>query len=565
MLVASTVAGDTSLRVSSTSGFSGGDLVMVLQTSGLSLNPPSGDQSPVDVSASPTAHWELARVASVDTTTAALLLTAPMITAFAQAVSQVLTVPEYSDLTITSAGSIVAQPWSLTSGGGVIAFLVNGPIVNNGSISADRAGFRGGSHVDDPGFLGSMGCSGLDEPPTKGAQKGEGLANSRYGASSTGRGNVANGGGGSVCQASGGAGGGNFGLGGPGGYSHDNARPVGGLGGASLVYSLLDHLTLGGGGGAGHGLMLVSPGAPGAAGGGAIFIRAKSITGNSAITANGESASDATSGGGGGGGAGGSIYLRCTGVIACPAGIRANGGTGSSLTSAEYGPGGGGGGGRILLQQGDVPACTTISVSAGLGGTQTNSSADGGLMYGSGPTAAERDMPPFVGTVVTLDGGFSAPPVPTITNPVNGDILTDTRPEVRGTGASLSATAIIYLDGPETGRTSTDGAGNFTFRSGSDWALGPHTLEAASEYQGVRSARSSAVNFVIVSPDGGTGDGGMDDGGMGDGGETPGGRFGGGGCHCAATSGSGFGQLLGLVFLISLALRRSKSRGSKHR
>lgn len=560
VLAASSQPGDTSLVVRSTTGFSAADLVMVLQTTGLSVIPASGDPSPTDISSSPTAHWELARVASVDATAGRIVLTAPMFTAFTALVSQVITVPEYTDVTINSGASIIASAWTLANGGGVIAFLVKGLIVNNGSISADKAGFRGGGYLDDPGFLTtSTGCSGLDDPPPKNAQKGEGLADARYGPGLTGRGNVANGAGGGICQGSGGGGGGNFGKGGPGGFSHDGARPVGGLGGTSVVYSLLDHLSLGGGGGAGHGGLPANQGAPGGAGGGAIFIRATAVTGNSLITAAGETA-PRSDGGGGGGGAGGSIYLRFAATVACgSAAIQASGGNGSTITGAGYGPGGGGGGGRILLQHGDPTlACTRVYVDAGFGGTQ-----DGGSFYGSGPS--NPTSAPFVGMVVVMDGGFISPLVPVITQPLDGAILQQTRPQIIGTGASPGSTAIIYLDGLEVGRTTVDSRGNFSYQSSSDWSLGTHVVQAASEHDGVQSAKSDPVTFTIVLPDGGTGDDGGssdDGGGSGDGGgDLPRGHFGGGGCS-AANSGA-LWWVLGTVLISCLVLRRVPRLGRR--
>lgn len=62
------------------------------------------------------------------------------------------------------------------------------------------------------------------------------------------------GGGGGVCDLAGGGGGGNGGQGGAGGNTSesDGSRPVGGLGGVALQFSVLDHLLMGGGGGAGH-------------------------------------------------------------------------------------------------------------------------------------------------------------------------------------------------------------------------------------------------------------------------------------------------------------------------
>ena len=56
--------GDNSLSVVDTSGFAAGDLVMIVQTTGLVPSPPSGNGSdgPVDISTDPVGAYEFARI-----------------------------------------------------------------------------------------------------------------------------------------------------------------------------------------------------------------------------------------------------------------------------------------------------------------------------------------------------------------------------------------------------------------------------------------------------------------------------------------------------------------------
>ncbi|MBX5484807.1 MAG: adhesin, partial [Myxococcaceae bacterium] len=277
--------GDTTITVGNASGFAAGDLVMVLQTTGIVPTPPSGQQPAggIDISSDPVGRWELARVQSVSGLQ--VTLTAPLIHSFAASVTQLIRVPEYTDVTVFASGTITADPWN-GSIGGVVAFLATGVVSVNGSINVNGRGFRGGIFVNGSS---NNGCTGLDQPAPDGAQKGEGLSPGLYAAAATGRGNVTNGAGGGVCHNAGGGGGGNGGAGGIGGrsWSGDGSRNVGGMGGWNLKYSLLDHLTFGGGGGAAHGNN--NFGTSGGRGGGAIFIRAGQLSGLGTISANGAS------------------------------------------------------------------------------------------------------------------------------------------------------------------------------------------------------------------------------------------------------------------------------------
>ena len=240
--------GDTVLPISNNAIlFATGDLVMVYQATGYTPVVNSGDQGVLDLSSSPVGRWEFGRIASVGSTS--LTLTAPLIYAYPANLSQVIQVPEYTSVTVAAGASINAKAWDGSSGG-VVAFLATGSVVNNGDITANNAGFRGGAFSNDPG--GKFGCIGLDEPFPGGGQKGESIVSGRYG-TSTGYGNLANGGGGGNCKQSSGGGGANAGAGGFSASSADGAN-VGGRGGQASSLSPVDHLTLGGGGGGGQGV-----------------------------------------------------------------------------------------------------------------------------------------------------------------------------------------------------------------------------------------------------------------------------------------------------------------------
>jgi uncharacterized protein (TIGR03382 family) len=477
--------GATSITVGPCAGapecFAAGDLVMVLQTTGLTPEPASGAQTPIDLGTSQVGRWELARLASVSGST--LSLNAPLGSAYAAGMTQVIRVPEYTDVTVNATRSIGSIPWD-GSTGGVIAFLATGTVNNGGQINASGAGFRGGQFVNDSS--GNQGCSALDEPVPQGGRKGEGLVVTRFGPTHSGRGNVANGAGGGVCFKAGGGGGGNAGAGGIGGRSEgtvDSARTVGGLGGAQISSSLLDHLMCGGGGGAGHGNG--NTGVAGGSGGGAIFIRASLLSGSGTITATGSSGGIADLDGASGGGAGGSIYLRLAGTASCGS-VSANGGVGGTANSSQVGPGGGGGGGRVLFQSaGGSCSGTAITASGATAGVQQDIALGS---YGAQPGSN--------GAITTIPGGFTLPPVPTVTTPANGDIISEPRPEIRGT-AQPNTTVVIYVDGVEVGRTVSTPAGGYTFTLPTDLEEGSHTVDAATEVEGVQSPRSPGNTFTV--------------------------------------------------------------------
>ncbi|HEX8704183.1 MAG TPA: Ig-like domain-containing protein, partial [Myxococcaceae bacterium] len=488
--------GDTVLQVNSTTGFAAGDLVMVLQTTGIVPEPPSGDSSPVDLpNVDPAVgRWEFARLASAAGTT--VNLTAPLIYSYAGNVTQIIRVPEYAALTIAGGRTIVPQAWN-GSTGGVVAFLVSGTFMNNGQVIATGFGFRGGVTVDDTS--GATGCTGLDEPAPLGGQKGEGIAATRYGPSHTGRGRMANGGGGGVCFGSGGGGGGNGGLGGRGGNTDldvDGNRPVGGEGGAALTFNAVDHLLMGGGGGAGHAFGVFSPFPKGGAGGGIIFIRAGSLAGAGSVITNGlpgDSASglEAASGGG----AGGTLYLRVNGAAACGV-IRALGGVGGNA-NAEVGTGGGGAGGRILFQKnGGVCTPTNANVIGVNPGQQPNPNAPGGAQYGG--TAGGN------GILTTLAPGPFVVPTPTVVTPTNGSTTADNTPTYSGTLLApfpAGTEIVIYVDGTEVGRATTNAVGSWAFTPVVPLADGTHTVNAiaVNTAQGVQSAVSNTNTFTVDS------------------------------------------------------------------
>jgi hypothetical protein len=358
--------------------FKVGDLVLVIQITTTSL-PPGADTTPFDLATTNIGHWEMARVTAIaagpdaggDAGSGGELTLDHRIgvaTPFTAPGAQVVMVPEYTDVTIPTGASIYAPSWDGVTGG-ILAFYASGAVKNDGTLSADGVGFRGGI-----GYLSANAalenCAAKDGLPDAGyARKGEGFVQNLYG-DAGGFGTAGNGGGGGNCRNAGGGGGGNGGVGGQGGFSADGDDDVGGRGGIALRSpSLLSRLTFGGGGGAGE----ADDGrdVPGAPGGGILFIRAREVSGVGRLSARGYSGTSGVRGdysGAGGGGAGGSALVQAVGSLVCAQQLTVRGGSGSWLESfnTTCGPGGGGGGGKVLIQ-GKPTACSIENRAGGAG------------------------------------------------------------------------------------------------------------------------------------------------------------------------------------------------------
>jgi uncharacterized protein (TIGR03382 family) len=509
-LTASTVAGARDLSLSDSTSFVAGGLVLLHQSTGLTPTPDSGDQRRLSLNSGTVGRFEYARVESVGP--GSLRLTAPLLYGYPGGMTQVVTVPEYTELEVRGA-TLRAAPWD-GKVGGILALFASGRLRNEGLITVDGAGLRGGTFFDSTGW---EYCSALDEPvATGGSYKGEGLVAGRYNEAS-GRGNLANGGGGGNCHNAGGGGGGHAGMGGVGGRTAplDGEREVGGLGGAPLTYVPYERLVFGGGGGAGEGND--SDGTSGGAGGGIILIRAAELRGSQGLFSANGATPPPTPGddGAGGGGAGGAISLRISQDYDECGPVQARGGAGGDVTEpgVPIGPGGGGGGGFIFIQAPTV-ACPP-SVVAGAPGK----SAAIGTSHGAGPASTSDG--PSVGSVQILKTPFRSPGSARISQPAEGSMGVSPRPRILGT-AEASARVHLFLDGAPFATVEADANGSFAFDVSTDLTPGPHQLTASSEVLGVRSIVSEPRRFSVVAPqgDGGTPDAGTPpDGGSPDGGD----------------------------------------------
>ncbi|MFO0678403.1 MAG: hypothetical protein U0169_17835 [Polyangiaceae bacterium] len=410
-LATSAVAGDTAVTVQNPTGtFAVGQLVMVWQVTGIPNSDPSvasGNAVPLDLASSDVGRHEFGRVVAVNGNQISFAEGLTRNYA-AGGATQIVFVPEYTDVTILATGRVIPQQAWDGAKGGVVAFLASGTLTNDGDVSADAAGFRGGliENSDPVGTNYSRGCDALDgfapgagganHPEFGGARKGEGPVTGTFTATNGGpalaygKGNRATGAGGGNCTNSGGGGGGHGAPGGRGGlvWPGDGSRRQGGFGGSALVPNGVTW-SFGGGGGGGETNDANGADGSGGAGGGLVFVRARTIAGTTGTySARGATGEPNPNDGAGGGGAGGTVVLEAATSVACQSVsvVGGNGNVGGHGT--PDGSSGGGGGGRAQILAGTTTACSVQAAGGTAGAADANPGLSGTAPNGANPANA---------------------------------------------------------------------------------------------------------------------------------------------------------------------------------
>lgn len=409
------IALDTCLNtatVVSTSGFSVGDRVLVIQMKGATIDTTNTANYGTILNMGSAGLMEIATIQAMPNLFT-ILFRDKLLNAYdaADGAVQLVRIPQYTDVTVTD--TLRSDPWNpITGTGGVLILEASGTLTIHAPIDVSGLGFYGGGASAN----GTSPTSELDYVADacttwEGANKGESIAsNLRYGEFCEGcRGAPANGGGGGNSHNAGGAGGAGSAGGGRGGDQTDapgfGRMPIGGEPGKPIPW-IPNRIFMGGGGGGGH--QNDAQGTNGGSGGGIVILKATQITSDSEfIFANGTSPGiywagnhtllvpdTAHSDGAGGGGGGGSIWLDAQTIVATGGHVNALncsavGGTGG-FTDAQngpfsFGPGGGGGGGLIALKPGMVGSVLNDLRGGDAGNLvhSTNSSTNN-LAYGAG-------------------------------------------------------------------------------------------------------------------------------------------------------------------------------------
>ena len=439
-----------------------GDLILLFQAQGAVINTSNSLSYGEVTNLNNSGRYELAYVGSVSGNT----ITLDCKTRFAYFAAnyvQCIRIPQYTTLTVNSGASVVpirwgdpafggADPSATTRRRGGFLGIHADDIVNQGSINANFAGFRGGTFFNGSPTEGDVFYSDYFYSATfRAGEKGEGIAGyrpdydamgGRYGMGAPA--NAGGGGNGHNCGGGGGANGGDpagwfrgagvmnhFGTcGNPGAWALDpnyiaNGNALtnstgGGRGGYSYSQSNGNACTTG----PSYPANFISPGVPltnvltTAAWGGD---RRKALGGlggrplvSPAIDRQifygggggaGDGNNNASSDGGDGGGI---VFLIVENSVTGSGVIQANGEAGSNTRGAvgNDAPGGGGAGGTILVQASSVGAGIAINANGGAGGTQfINLGNEGEGPGGGGGGGAIYMNVPSDASTKTVNGG----------------------------------------------------------------------------------------------------------------------------------------------------------------
>lgn len=378
-----------------------GDLIMLYQAQGATMLVSNNIQYGSIVSYNNAGLYEFAYVKEVNANV--ITVTAPLVNSYlASAMSQVVKVPQFTTLTVNAGGVINPRNWkdSIVTNvryrfGGIVAVHAE-IIINNGLISSNGSGFRGGQLdvTNQAAYTGSL-SSYVSSTNFHGGEKGESIngyqpeydiQGGRYG-----RGAPTNGGGGGNAWNAGGGGGSNGNSGstwtGQGVMLVDALNPLSAWQLDPAYAANGNALTTSSGGGRGghtvgvvnQNATLVGPNNPqwgldnrselGGLGG-------RPLTNinplNRIYFGGGGGAGDENNQNGGAGGTGGGIaYVIATNNISGTGTISANGNNGFNTTGNGWdAPGGGGAGGSVVVMANAMANSIVVSARGGNGGSQ---------------------------------------------------------------------------------------------------------------------------------------------------------------------------------------------------
>jgi len=406
-LTANASAGNTTINVLSSAGYSIGDLIYIIQMQGASVNcfifgsgaGPQASNFGRITNYNNAGNNEYAQVSQI----AGNIITVDCGLRNNYTIAgkvQVLRVPRYTTLNIANTGTILCPAWNGTVGG-AIAIEVNGATTINasGRINASSTGFRGGITIGKTGGFGFAGQWGHNNQ-SEGAYKGESIAGDvvTYSVGFQGaycKGAVANGGGGGNGNNGGGGGGAN---GGDTSLYTGTGNPDISVPGYITAWNLespgFAGSTSSGGGKGGYTYSTASVSPITAAPNGSVWGAASDYrrvegglggrplnynTGRLFLGGGGGAGDENDTYGGAGGRGGGIINMITYGNVSGGGQIISNGQNGfNTITSpapfnnvgGRDGAGGGGGGGAILINSSGSVNTLTVSARGGTGGNQ---------------------------------------------------------------------------------------------------------------------------------------------------------------------------------------------------
>jgi len=458
---ANNTAGQNQVTTSTThTGLSVDDEILIINLMGT-----AGDNSNVG-------KYETARITTIATNT--LTLNHNLVNGYngTSATQKIVIqrIPQYTNVTVNSGGTITASAFDGTKGG-IIAFRSNGTLTvsSGGTIEASSLGFRSqtggaggiwggaaaGSGAQET-YTGTVSTTNAGSPGNNssgsgaggggGGSGGGGAGGGYSGTGSTSTGGTAGGRG--ACGANDGYGG-CASAGGNGGGGGSASTGNAAYGAAALATIFLGSSGFSGGGGGAGGENLGGNGGNGGAsgiGGGIIIIGANTVTVAGTIKANGGNGSAGSigsngacngsicfgggggGGGGGGSGSGGSILINSaattfgSSLITSTTGTAGAGGQGGDGVNAGTGAGGGGGGGNPGGARGPRYICCYYA-DAGVSGNNAGGVGTTGRIAANYSTTSGSSDPAASNTVVPIAsapngdeaGVGDATPTPTLT------------------------------------------------------------------------------------------------------------------------------------------------------
>jgi large repetitive protein len=536
IVTANVTAGSTTIVTDNSCTLECGDLVMVYQAQGASINTTNTDQYGTITGYNNSGLYEFNYVVSAAGGT--VTVQTPWANSYTAAGKvQLVKVPQYTTLTVNASGSIVPAAWQdsgTSRKGGIVAIHATGTVTINGVVSASGFAFRAGAVEQNTSAAGNgIQTDYVSTSSSASAEKGESIAgfgpeydglSGRYG-----RGAPANGGGGGNGHNAGGGGGSNANNGnvyngngimctgctgsaawsldpfviangnvlanssggGRGGYTYsssnqnaltlapsngswggDNRDAVGGYGGRPLTITAGSRIFFGGGGGTGDSNN--SGNQPGGKGGGIVCIIAPNITGSGTISANGAAAVNQIS---------------------------------TNNACANDAPGGGGGGGSVILKS-TVAGTLTVTATGGKGGDQgfLSSESEGPGGGGGGGYVAITSGTPTI-NIAGGDNGITLSGSLTEFTP-NGATI-----GAAGQSATVAATFLTYIPVNITASANTPvcagSAINFTTNvnvGGGTYAwTGPASFTSAAANPTIASAtvaHTGTYRVIYTSPGG---------------------------------------------------------------
>ncbi|MEO8000362.1 MAG: hypothetical protein ABI644_00695 [Arenimonas sp.] len=208
-------AGGSTVPLSSVTGLSVGDVLMLYQAQGATITTTNSAAYGNVTSLNNAGRYELVSIVSIagNTVTINTDCTSGLRYSYTNGLTQAIRVPQYTSLTVSGAGSITATAWNGTRGGVVAAIVQNTASIGGAGITVAGQGFRGGVLDNNTTAAGTDVTLFVGTSDADGGEKGESIAGfqTQYDAlgGRYGRGAPANGGGGGDAHNAGGGGGAN--------------------------------------------------------------------------------------------------------------------------------------------------------------------------------------------------------------------------------------------------------------------------------------------------------------------------------------------------------------------